>query len=124
MLTPMSHNDIHHNAQSIYSRESYRKKSPTILEYFFNSISNIFKQRNPYSSRRKSFLQKRRMKFDNPGLKQNMYRPRRTYNTNSIDSVLVDCRYVIPRQMKCSKVFPYGHLKCCSLVNQKRGKRF
>ena len=123
MLTPISYNQINNNAEVLHQRGSYRKKSPTIMEYFINSIFSIFKSPDPYNKRRKSVLQKRRMKFDNQRLKQNKYRPRRPFNTNSINSVLVDCRYVIPRQMKCSKIFPYGHLKCCSLVNRKRRRR-
>ena len=124
MLTPLSNNQIYNNAEFIHPRGSYRKKPPTIMEYILNSVFNIFKKQDPYTDRRKSLFQKRRMKFDNYGLKQNMYRPRRPFKSESINSVLVDCRYVIPRKMKCSKIFPYGHLKCCSLVNRKQRRRY
>ena len=124
MLMPLSNNQIYNNAEFIHPRGSYRKKSPTIMEYILNSVFNIFKKQDPYASKRKSLFQKRRMKFDNYGLKQNMYRPRRPFKSESINSVLVDCRYVIPRKMKCSKIFPYGHLKCCSLVNRKQRRRY
>ena len=69
MLTPLSNNQIYNNAEFIHPRGSYRKKPPTIMEYILNSVFNIFKKQDPYTDRRKSLFQKRRMKFVNYGLK-------------------------------------------------------
>ena len=122
----MPYNHVHNNAELFRPRESYAKKSPTILEYFVESLMNKFKKRDSYTSRRRSPLQKRRVKFDSPRFERprSMYRPRRTFNSDSINSVLVDCRYAIPRQVRCSKKFRYGHLRCCSLVERKYRRRF
>ena len=123
LLTPISYTNanrernrfLHYqDGQKFLQRRSQTKSSPTILEYLFNKLKRAINN----SKKRRSLIQKRRLKLERSRFVRphKIYHTERNFNPNFVNSVSVQCRRKYPRRVKCSKRFPYEHLRCCSVL--------
>ena len=122
LLTPLSYiiSNREHNRFSRYKdgerfpqSRSQTRSSPTIFEYFFNKLKLAFN-----SNKRRSLIQNRRLKLDRSTFRRqpNYFHAHRHFNSDYDNSVLVECGPKSRRWLDCSERFPYGHLRCCSVL--------
>jgi len=116
----------------LHQRQHPTTSPPTVFDHFFGDLldkvkpstflSNPTKKYRSNFSKRRALIQNHRPKKPEPSRfvrPSNVYRPERYSNQNYRDSRLVDCRTNSQQDnLEFSKKFPYGHLRCCSIVRR------